>query len=127
MATAPNPWTDQRIEQIVGNLLRAGVLTAAAVVLIGAVLFLVQAGAEHPDYVKFRGEPAALESVVDIAKGAMRGEGSAVIQLGLALLLATPVARVAILVLAFALQRDRFYMLVSMVVLAVLLLSIVGI
>ena len=43
------------------------------------------------------------------------------IQFGLLLLIAVPVARVAFSVVAFALQRDRTYVVVTLIVLAVLL------
>lgn len=47
-----------------------------------------------------------------------------VIQLGVVLLLATPITRVALSALAFARQRDRIYVLVTRLVLAVLLASV---
>jgi uncharacterized membrane protein len=47
-------------------------------------------------------------------------------QLGLLVLVATPVARVAFAVFAFARQRDHVYLTVSMIVLAVLVYSLVG-
>jgi uncharacterized membrane protein len=126
--TAPHRgWTDQQLDQLIGNLLRAGVLLAAAIIFVGAVLYFVQSGSAHPDYAQFKGEPAALERITDIAIGAWHLEGKSVIQFGLLLLLATPVARVALLVLAFGMQRDWFYVLVSAVVLAVLLWSVAGV
>jgi len=48
------------------------------------------------------------------------------IQLGLLLLIATPVARVAFSVVAFAMQRDRLYVAVALIVLAVLMYSLMG-
>jgi uncharacterized membrane protein len=47
-------------------------------------------------------------------------------QLGLLLLIATPVARVAFSVFAFALQRDRLYVVVTLAVLGVLAFSMTG-
>jgi uncharacterized membrane protein len=55
---------------------------------------------------------------------AFRGRG--IIQLGLLLLIATPVARVAFSVVAFALERERLYVIVTLAVLAVLLFSLAG-
>lgn len=121
-----NRWTDQRVEQIVGNLLRAGVLSAAGIVLVGAVLYLRQHGATIPDYEKFKGEPPALRRFTDVVADAMTLDGLSVIQLGLLVLLATPVARVAFSVIAFVLLRDRLYVLITLVVLAVLLFSLWG-
>ena len=114
------------MDEVIGNLLRGGVLLAAAVVLLGAVLYLTQEGTTSPEYEKFKAEPPSLESLRGIAAGAVRLEGKAVIQSGLLVLLATPVARVALLVFAFGMQRDRFYVVVTLLVLLVLVASITG-
>lgn len=119
-------WTDQEVEQFVGNLLRAGVLISAGVVLLGAVLFLIQSGSSSPDYDKFRGEPETLRSLSGIFRDALSLDGEGVIQLGLLLLVATPVARVAFSVLAFVMQRDRLYVVITVIVLAILLESLIG-
>jgi len=120
------PWSDFRIEQTVGNLLRNGVIAAAAVVAAGAVVFLVRHGAEPPHYGMFRGEPSDLRHVGGIVADARAGSARGLIQLGLLLLIATPVARVAFSVVGFALEGDRVYVAVTLVVLAVLLFSLAG-
>jgi len=117
-------WTDQRVDEIIGNLLRVGVIAAAAVVLSGGALYLAQHGATIPDYGVFHGEPAYLRGVSGILSAARALDGPGLIQLGLLVLLATPVARVAFSVFAFALQRDRTYVVVTLIVLAVLLYSL---
>jgi uncharacterized membrane protein len=126
MAESPHGWSDQRVEGAVGTLLRAGVLLAAAVVLAGAVLYLVQQGSGEHDYARFHGEPAGLREPGDVLAGALTLEGTAVIQLGILLLIATPVARVAFSAVAFAMQRDRLYVLVSLFVLCILLAGLTG-
>ncbi len=117
-------WTDQRVDEIIGNLLRVGVIAAAAVVLSGGALYLVRHGATMPAYGVFHGEPAYLRGVSGILSAARALDGPGLIQLGLLVLLATPVARVAFSVFAFALQRDRTYVVVTLIVLAVLLYSL---
>lgn len=119
-------WTDQRMEEAVGRILRAGVILAAAVIVLGGVLYLRDHGGATPDYAVFRGEPAALRTPSGILRDAVAGEGRAVIQLGLLVLLATPVARVVFSIWAFARQRDAFYAMVAAVVLLVLLVGILG-
>jgi uncharacterized membrane protein len=52
--------------------------------------------------------------------GISRGDAGAIIQLGILLLIATPIARVAFALLAFAIERDRLYICISLTVLAVL-------
>jgi len=120
------PWTDQKVEVIIGNLLRAGVLLAAGVVLAGAGIYLVRHGAESANYRVFRGEPSELRHLSGIVAYAMALQGRGIIQLGLVLLIATPIIRVAFSTVAFALEKDRMYVGFTLIVLAVLMYSLVG-
>lgn len=126
MAEPQRGWSDQRVEQFLGNLLRVGVLLAATVVLAGGVLYLLQHGKEVKDFGTFEGEPDHLRSFAGIIGSAFQGESRGIIQLGLLLLIATPVARVVFSVFAFALQRDRIYVVLTLIVLCVLLFSLAG-
>jgi len=126
MSKAPAAWTDERVELIVGNLLRAGVTIAASVVALGGTIFLIRHGRELPHYHVFVGEPTRLRTVGGILSGAMTLRGSEIIQFGLLLLIATPVARVAFSVVAFALERDRLYVVITLAVLGILLFSLAG-
>jgi len=117
--------TDEKVENIIGNLLRLGVLLSALVVLAGGILYLLQHGMDKPDYGLFKGEPAQLRSIGGIAGWAMEGRSRGIIQLGLILLIATPIARVAFSLAAFVLQRNRIYIAVTAAVLAVLLYSLI--
>ena len=117
---------DHRIELMLGNLLRIGVLLAASVVLLGAVIYLGRHGHEPANFSVFRGEAAALRSLPAITLGAMRLHGKSIIQLGLLLLIATPVARVIFSAVGFAMERDYLYVVLTLIVLAVLLYSLFG-
>lgn len=120
-------WTDEQVERIIGTLLRTGVIAAAAVVVIGGVWYLLQYGTALPDYRIFRGEPTELRSVEGVVRGVCSGHVRSLIQLGLLLLIATPIARVAFSAFAFAVQRDRNYVLITLIVLGVLVIGISGI
>ena len=126
MTQPKRAWSDEKMEQIIGTLLISGVIAAALIVLVGGVLYLIRYGATLPDYTVFRGEPVELRSVSGIITDALSFRIHGVIQLGLLLLIATPVARVAFSIFAFALQRDRTYVIVTLVVLAVLIYSLIG-
>jgi len=119
-------WSDQQVEEIVGTLLRVGVIVAAAVVLGGGALYLFRHGSSLPHYQVFQGEPADLRSISGIVMDAIALRSRGVMQFGLLLLIATPVARVAFSVVAFALEHDRAYVIVTFIVLALLLYSIAG-
>ncbi len=121
-----NEWTDQKIENIVGNLLRAGVLLSAVVVLCGGILYLIKYGHAPADYRIFRGEPTDLTSVSGILRAAFALDSRGIIQLGLLLLIATPVARVAFSIFGFAEEKDRMYVAFTVIVLLILLYSLIG-
>lgn len=118
--------SDREIGVVIGRLLLTGVLIAALMVLAGGIVYLVRYGAAVPNYKVFRGEPAELRSVGGIARDAIGWSAKGLIELGLLLLIATPVARVAFSILAFAAQRDRLYILVTVFVLVVLIFSLSG-
>ena len=126
MTNRPTREQDTRVQQAVGNLLRAGVLLSAMVVLGGGVLFLLRHGGSVPNYRVFRGEPVNLRAFAGIVRDAFSGSGRGIIQLGLLILVATPVARVAFTAVAFAFERDRTYVLVALLVLSLLLKSLAG-
>jgi uncharacterized membrane protein len=119
-------WTDEFIENIIGQMLRAGVISAMVIVLAGAVVYLWKYGHTTPSYAIFKGEPAEFRDLSGILAAALDFRGRGLIQLGLLVLIATPVARVIFSVAAFALQRDRLYVLVTLIVLSVLLFSLFG-
>lgn len=121
MTTTTPRVSDHVLEQVVGRMLQLGVLLAAVVVLAGAVALLWHHGSEPVSYVAFSGEPDRLRSVAGIVGGAMALRSDAIVQLGLLLLIATPIARVALTLVAFVIQRDRTYVVITLIVLALLL------
>jgi uncharacterized membrane protein len=80
----------------------------------------------HADYHTFHGEPEQLRSVPGVLHAALAGQVTGILQLGLLLLIATPIARVVFSVFAFALEGDRMYVLFTLIVLSVLLYSLFG-
>lgn len=120
----PKDWTDQKIEVTVGHLLRTGVTLSAAVVLAGAAVYLFRHGLSRVDYRVFQGEPADLRSVGGIIRFAAGFHGRGIIQLGLLLLIATPVARVAFSIFGFAEEKDYKYVGFTTFVFAILIYSL---
>jgi uncharacterized membrane protein len=117
---------EKRMDEMMGRLLRAGVILAAAFVIAGGVVFL----ARHPEpvtnYRVFQGEPEELRTVPGILHEALAPHGRGLIQLGLLILIATPIARVAFSVVAFLYQRDWTYVVVTLIVLGLLVYSLLG-
>jgi uncharacterized membrane protein len=104
-----------------GTLLRVGVMLAALVVLIGGVFYLVSDCPANPDYRVFRAQPFHLASVLRLA-GACNGP--AIIQIGIVLLIATPIMRVASAGFLFARRRDYRYTAIALIVLGALAYSV---
>ncbi len=119
-------WSAGRAEQVIGTLLRTGVLAAGVVVVAAGARELVRHGASRPDLHAFHGEPQDLRSPAGIVEDALALRARGLIQLGLLLLIATPVARVALSVAVFALEKDRTYVAVTLVVLGLLLYSLLA-
>ncbi len=109
--------TDQRMDEIMGNLLRAGVMTAAAVVLTGGIWYLLAAPA-RPDYRSFHANLRGFHAL-----GTLSGPET-LIMAGLLILVATPVARVVFSLAAFVMEGDRLYVAITAAVLAILLYSL---
>lgn len=93
--------TDRQMDESIGRLLRAGVTLAAIVVAVGGAWYLAAGGT---------GDPRA----------------QAVIWVGLLILVATPIARVVFSLIAFSLQHDRAYVVITLIVLVVLAYSLIS-
>ena len=89
---------DRGLERLIGTVLRVGVTTSSICLAAGVVLFFVGAGS--------------------IA--------SALMQAGILILLATPVARVVVSVVQYAGERDWTFTTLTVVVLVELLASVVA-
>ena len=118
--------TDRSIERIISILLRTGVLVSGSVVLIGGIYYLLRHGSEVESYYIFRGTPAVDRIVPQIVRGAGALRARSIIQLGLLLLIATPILRVAFSLAGFAIERDRAYVAITSIVLAVLLYALIS-
>jgi uncharacterized membrane protein len=125
----PSPDLVRKVELLISNLLRFGVVTSLVVVVIGLVISFLH----HSGYIHSRAElqqvtsPAhpAWHTLGELATGLAHGRGEAIIMAGLLLLIATPVMRVAVSIVAFLVERDWVFAIVTAFVLAMLILSFV--
>ena len=131
---APTAEQDQRLELAIATLLRIGVILAAALVIVGGALTLRHPGAPARNYTAFEppAGPAtqplqhhAIQSISGIFRQLRTGSGASIIALGLLVLIATPVARVIFAAIGFTRERDTLYTVISLVVLAILIFSLV--
>jgi uncharacterized membrane protein len=115
---------DLKMEITISRMLRAGVSLAAFVVLVGEILYLWQAHGVRTDYGYFHGVPTPVEHFTLVIEGIRHLDSRSIIRLGILLLIATPIVRVAFCLYSFAMQRDKLYIPISATVLAVLLYSL---
>lgn len=121
MAVQQHGWTEKRFETLIGRLLRIGVILSATIVFLGGVHYLFQHQGPAQSFQVFHGEPENLRHVSGIVDFAIGLHSRGFIQLGLLILIATPVARVAFSVIGFAGERDWLYVGVTLTVLTLLL------
>jgi uncharacterized membrane protein len=114
---------DLKMEIAISRMLRAGVSAAAVVVLVGWILYLWQTHGVEADYRHFHGVPSPADQFTPVFEGVRHLNSRSIIRLGILLLIATPIMRVAFCVYSFAVQKDKLYVVVSGIVLTVLLYS----
>ena len=119
-------WTDERVDQILGTLLQTGVIVSGLVVLAGGILYLLHNGHVAVHYESFSADREAFGGIALTLRDASRGYGRAIIECGLLLLIATPVARVVFSIVAFALERERLYIVLTLIVFLILIYSLFG-
>jgi uncharacterized membrane protein len=118
--------TDESLEIAISVILRTGVSIAGAVVSFGGIVYLARHAGEAVNYRLFVGEPAASRKIGGIIAGTLAFEGRSIIQLGVLLLIATPILRVAFSLVGFAMERDRTYVVITAIVLAVLIYALIS-
>ncbi|HEX9413110.1 MAG TPA: DUF1634 domain-containing protein [Ktedonobacterales bacterium] len=119
----PQPLRQQEERQtdaITSYVLRGGVLLSTAIILLGVVIYTVRDLVTSGHASLTSGIPRSLDAVV---AGSVHGDPVAITALGLLVLLATPTVRVAVSIVAFWVERDWRYVVITSVVLGILLLS----
>lgn len=115
---------DVHMEIAISRMLRTGVSLAAAVVLLGSVLYVWQAHGVAPDYRHFQGVPTPVTQIAPVIEGIRHFDSRSIIRCGVLLLIATPILRVVYCVFGFAAQKDKLYVGISSLVLMVLIYSL---
>jgi uncharacterized membrane protein len=113
--------SEEILTSVLSKLLKYGVLSATAVVLLGGILYLIDHGNEPVKYQVFQGITPELRSPTKIVNAAISGNSQGIIQIGLLLLVATPILRVIISFLTFLWQRELIYVIITGLVLVILI------
>ncbi|PRR68576.1 hypothetical protein MHLNE_19650 [Moorella humiferrea] len=105
------------VEDVISRSLRWGVVISAIIIAVGLVIYLLTGDSGYPAGFFPTSIPQVLKDVVYF-------KSFAIIDLGLLLLIATPIFRVAASIIAFLFDGDRPYVLITTYVLAMLILSL---
>ncbi|MEG9437363.1 DUF1634 domain-containing protein [Edaphobacter sp. HDX4] len=123
--------TGTKLQRIIGLTLRSGVIAASATGILGGVLFLATHGGQLVSFHVFEGTQSPYSSPAKIVQAALKSHsgdrplrGLAIAQLGIMMLLLTPIIRVAFSIVGFAIERDRIYVVITSIVLATLIASL---
>lgn len=122
-----NKISDYDIESVMGTLLITGVIISGGIIFFGGIYYLNQFGFSKPEFHTFSGEPSGLRSIRQIFNGFIHFDSLSIIQMGILLLIATPVSRVVFAVIAFLFEKDYLYVVISLIVLAILIYSILNV
>ena len=112
-----------KMEMFIGRMLRVGVFTACAIAIMGGILYIVQKGGTQVDFAEFT-SAMAVESIGDVIRGVAALDAISVIQLSLLILIATPIMRVVVSVVAFAIEKDYLYVFITLIVLIIIVFNI---
>jgi len=119
---AKTRFKDADMQAVIGWVLRIGVIVSVSIVLIGGIVYLYRHGGEAPDHKHFITQPGFVQ-LGGIIQGIIDLHGRSIIQAGIILLIATPILRIIFSAISFALERDRLYVVISLLVLLIIFLS----
>jgi uncharacterized membrane protein len=118
---------EDTFSSLIGFVLRYGVITSFAIVTLGCVLLFAEGQTGYFTLTSAQqlvdAQNRFLIGLVPLARGVASLKPYAVIDLGLLVLLATPVARVVVSVPLFAEQKRYAFVAITATVLVILLLS----
>ena len=117
---------DKDIQTIIGWILRIGVAVSMSLVFVGGIIFIYRHGHSIPAYKPFKGVPLFIHDIHGILNGVMSFKGQAIIQLGITLLIATPIIRVAFSAVGFLLEKDYLYTFITLIVSLIILASMIS-
>ncbi len=117
---------DTDMQALLGKVLRTGTILSIGIVLFGGVIFLYRHGNSIVNYGRFTGIPDFVHYTKQLIPAALAFKGQAIIQIGIILLIGTPIMRVLFSAIGFALERDYFYVFISLLVFFIIVMSLIS-
>lgn len=124
-------WDEARMERFIGSFLRFNVFLSCGITLLGGIIFFIQHPFAKVDYSPipegeyFKGVDFNLRYLNTILDGVLSFDGASIIQLGVIVLIATPILRVLISFFSFLIERDYLYMFITLIVFIIILSNMI--
>lgn len=118
---------DRDLAIVIGNIMRWGVILALSFAAFGGIIYLIRHGNESTSFSTFNELNLSVKEILsNTFSGLIHFKGRAYITLGILILFATPVLRVIFSLIGFILEKDKLYIVITLIVLAIIALSISG-
>jgi uncharacterized membrane protein len=117
-------FVDKDVQQLLGTLLRVGVIISSGVILLGGIIFFSTQANEVVSFANFNPEQTKFSSFSTIFEGLKTFDGLAIVQFGVLLLIFTPIARVVFSIFSFLIEKDYMYVVIGIIVLCVIITSL---
>jgi uncharacterized membrane protein len=124
MALLPHIQSEEQVDTFLSVVLRISLLIALITVIVGGALFLYRHGHDIPQYRIFHGEPRDLRGIHGIVVDVLKDRSVGITQLGILLIVATPLLRVIACLLLFGVQGDSLFVIVALIVFVALIYSL---
>ncbi|BEV03894.1 MULTISPECIES: DUF1634 domain-containing protein [Chryseobacterium] len=116
-------FTDVDLNRSVGNLLRLGVILSVATSLIGFIKLFTEGFKMPKKYTSLDMGESSEKVWGHFWNSLCKGEGMAIIQLGILLLVFTPLMRIIFALIGYLKEKDYIYVVISSIVLAIMAIS----
>jgi uncharacterized membrane protein len=118
---------DRNLALVIGNIMRWGVIVSISLAFIGGVIYLFRHGDEVTNFSHYtENDQTILQFLKSTFDGVVHFKGRAIITLGILLLFGTPIVRVLFSLVGFIFEKDKLYIMITLIVLMVIIISISG-
>lgn len=118
---------DKNLALVIGNVMRWGVIVSLSLTFLGGLLYILSHPHEIISYKEYIEKDYSVAEILSKTfSGLLHFDGESLITFGILLLFATPVLRVLFSLIGFILEKDKLYILITLIVLAIIFISLSG-
>lgn len=118
---------DKNLALVIGNVMRWGVIVSLSLTFLGGLLYILWHPHEIISYKEYIEKDYSVAEILGKTfSGLLHFDGESLITFGILLLFATPVLRVLFSLIGFILEKDKLYILITLIVLAIIFISLSG-